>query len=248
MTDGFRPGQLIIVAARPGAGKSAYAMNVARKVAEKSNVLVFSLEMSRSELIQRLVYTEARIDSRMVRRGQLREKDWTKLAGSWSTLNSLKLVIDDTSYLTPLEIRAKARRVKADSGLGMVIVDYVGLMDPSNKRENTNQDLSEIMKSLKGLSKELSVPVLALSQLSRNTERREAHRPQLSDLRDSGSLEQTADVVLFLYRDCMYAPTDTNMEEAEIIVAKQRSGPTGIVPVRFIREYTEFSNPLPASF
>lgn len=244
LTNGFQPGDLCILAARPSMGKTAFALNAGRFAAEATNkpVAIFSLEMSEKQLIQRMIYSEAEIDSRMVLRGQLRDKDWKRLLTAQSDLNKLPLFIDDTSFLTPLELRAKCRRIKADKGLGLVIIDYLQLMGAGVNKENANQEVSFISRSMKGLAKELDVPVICLSQLSRGPDKREDHRPQLADLRDSGAIEQDADVVMFLYRDCVYHPEDENRNLAEMIVAKQRNGPTDTVRLRFSREFTKFQN------
>jgi replicative DNA helicase len=244
LTNGFQKGDICILAARPSMGKTAFALNVGRFAAEATGepVAIFSLEMSEKQLLQRMIYSEAQIDSRMVLRGQLRDSDWKKLAVAKGDLNKLPIHIDDTSFLTPLELRAKCRRLKSDKGLGLVIVDYLQLMGSGVKKENANQDVSFISRSLKGLAKELDVPVICLSQLSRGPERREDHRPQLQDLRDSGAIEQDADVVMFLYRECVYKPTDENQNIAEMIVAKQRNGPTDVVRMRFDRQFTKFQN------
>lgn len=244
LTNGFQNGDLIILAARPAMGKTAFAMNAARFAAEATEkpVAIFSLEMSKRQLIQRLIYSEARIDKRDVQRGRLEDRDWNRLAVAHGDISKLPIFIDDTSFLTPLELRAKCRRIKSERGLGLVVVDYLQLMGSGVRKENANQDISFISRSLKGLAKEIDAPVLCLSQLSRGTERREDHRPQLSDLRDSGAIEQDCDVCMFLYRECVYRPTEENRNLAEMIIAKQRNGPTDIVRMRFLREYTKFEN------
>lgn len=244
ITNGFQKSDLVIVAARPAMGKTSFCLNIASHAAtvHKKPVAVFSLEMSRKQLIQRMIYSDARIDSQMVHRGQLKDKDWKALTRSWNNLHKLPIYIDDTSSLTPIELRAKCRRIKSEHGLGLVVIDYLQLLSAGVRRENANQDISFISRSLKGLAKELDVPVICLSQLSRKAEERVDHKPQLSDLRDSGAIEQDADMVLFLYRDSMYKPLDENRNDADIIVSKNRKGPTGNVKVRFFPEYTTFEN------
>jgi replicative DNA helicase len=225
-------------------GKTSLCLNIGRFAAESSEkpVAIFSLEMSKQQLIKRLIYSEARIDSQAVQRGQLNNADWIKLTTAWKDLNKLPIYIDDKSSINPNEVRAKCRRIKAEKGLGMVIIDYLQLMTSGISYENSNQDVSHISKSLKGLAKELDVPVICLSQLSRKSESRVDHRPQLSDLRDSGAIEQDADIVMFIYRDSVYKPMDDDRTVAELIVAKNRNGPTDTVSLRFFREFTKFDN------
>jgi replicative DNA helicase len=244
LTSGFQPGDLVILAARPAMGKTSFALNIAKTAAQKTAepIAIFSLEMSKEQLAKRLIFAEARIDASLLTRGKLREDDWLRLATSWTEIHKLPLFIDDASLLTPLELRAKCRRLKAEHGLGMVVVDYLQLMTSGVRAENRQQEISTISRSMKGLAKELSVPVLALSQLSRAPEARTDRRPQLSDLRESGAIEQDADVVMFIYREEVYKPTEENRGLADIIIAKQRNGPTDTVPLTFIREYTRFEN------
>jgi replicative DNA helicase len=250
MTSGFQKGELIILAARPSMGKTSLALNIARTAAQATAepVAIFSLEMSKEQLVKRLIFAEARIESGLVTRGQLRDSDWGKLTTAWADLHKLPLFIDDASFLTPLELRAKCRRLKAEHGLGLIVVDYLQLMGSGGRVENRQQEISAISRSLKGLAKELEVPLLALSQLSRAPEARTDRRPQLSDLRESGAIEQDADVVMFIYRDSVYKPTEENRGSAELIVAKQRNGPTDTVNLVFLREFTRFENRAPEDF
>ncbi|MBX7183799.1 MAG: replicative DNA helicase [Vicinamibacteria bacterium] len=250
MTSGFQKGDLIILAARPAMGKTSFALNIARTAAQATAepVAIFSLEMSKEQLVKRLIFAEARIESGLVTRGQLRDSDWGKLTTAWAELHKLPLFIDDASFLTPLELRAKCRRLKSEHGLGLIVVDYLQLMGSGGRVENRQQEISSISRSLKGLAKELEVPVLALSQLSRAPEARTDRRPQLSDLRESGAIEQDADVVMFIYRDSVYKPTEENRGSAELIIAKQRNGPTDTVNLVFLREFTRFENRAPEDY
>jgi replicative DNA helicase len=248
MTSGFQKGDLIIVAARPSMGKTSLVMNIAQHVGTKTDktVGVFSLEMSKEQLFLRMLTSEARIDAHRLRGGFLGERDWGKLSQAIGTLSEAKIFIDDTASIGVLEMRAKCRRLSAQHGLHLIIIDYVQLMQGRGKFENRTLELASISRSLKGLAKELGVPVILLSQLSRATESRSDHRPQLSDLRESGALEQDADVVAFIYREEQYAdknapPTDIQ-GVAEIIIGKQRNGPTGVVKLAFLKEYTRFEN------
>jgi replicative DNA helicase len=248
MTAGFQPGEMIVVAARPSMGKTAFCLNVATHAAaeEGAGVAVFSLEMSKAALVQRMLCAEARVDSQKVRRGTLHDSDFTRLARSAGILQNCSIWIDDTPSLSLLEMRSKARRLKAEHDIGLVIVDYLQLMRSSGRVENRVQEISEISRSLKALAKELDLPVLALSQLSRASEQRGGdRRPILSDLRDSGAIEQDADVVLFIHRPEMYeGPVDkdgNSLEgKAEIIVGKHRNGPTGSLDLHFHKSYTRF--------
>ncbi|MGC8481608.1 MAG: replicative DNA helicase [Acidimicrobiales bacterium] len=241
---GLQPSNLVIVGARPGMGKTSFALglgvNVAKAISEP--VLMFSLEMSHQELTQRLVAAEARVDSTWLRSGRLQEKDWEKIHLAIGRLAEAKIFIDDDPNLTVLDIRARARRLKAREGLGLVVVDYLQLMSGRRNVENRQVEVSEISRGLKILARELNVPVIALSQLSRNLEARGDKRPILADLRESGSLEQDADVVMFIYRDEMYVPDTTDKGTAEVIIAKHRSGPTGTVYLAFLNHYTLFAN------
>jgi replicative DNA helicase len=245
MTSGFQKTELIIVAARPSMGKTAFCLNVATQAAvDGFGVAIFSLEMSKESLVQRMLCAEARVDSQSVRRGQLRDRDFTNLARAAGVLQQCPVWIDDTPAITLLEMRSKARRLKAEFDLGMVVVDYLQLMRSPEYAENRVQEVSDISRSLKSLARELRVPVVALSQLSRASEQRGGdRRPQLSDLRDSGAIEQDADVVIFIHRPEYYDREDeTKRGVAEIILAKHRNGPTGDVNLRFNREYTRFDN------
>jgi replicative DNA helicase len=249
MTSGFQPSDLIIVAARPSMGKTAFTLNIAQHAAIEHNVPVafFSLEMSKESLVQRMLTSEARIDAQRLRKGMLRDDDISRLARAAGILNQAPVWIDDTPGITILEMRSKARRLKSDHGIGMVIVDYLQLMQGPAGSESRQQEVSQISRGLKALAKELSVPVVALSQLSRAPEQRtgDNKRPQLSDLRESGAIEQDADLIMFLYRPEFYeGPTDkdgNSLEgKAEVIIGKQRNGPIGTVNLFFHKNYTRF--------
>ena len=250
MTSGFQPADLVIVAARPSMGKTALTLNIAQHAAIESKVGVafFSLEMSKESLVQRMLTSEARLDAQRLRKGMLRDDDFPRLARAAGILSSAPIWIDDTPGLTLLEMRSKARRLKADSDLGLVIVDYLQLMTGPPNVESRQQEVSIISRGLKALAKELSVPVVALSQLSRAPDQRAGdHRPQLSDLRESGAIEQDADLIMFIFRQEVYdGPTDKDGNSlegrAEIIVGKQRNGPIGIVNLHFHKQYTRFEN------
>jgi replicative DNA helicase len=249
MTSGFQPSDLVIVAARPSMGKTALCLNIAAHAAEThSGVAVFSLEMSKESLVQRLLCAEARVDSQRVRRGTLSDSDFTMLARAAGVLSSCPIWIDDTPALTLLEMRAKARRLRIENDIGLIVVDYLQLMRSPQYSENRVQEISDISRSLKALAKELEVPVIALSQLSRASEQRGGERkPILSDLRDSGAIEQDADVVLFIHRPEMYeGPVDkdgNSLEgKAELIVAKHRNGPTGTIDLHFYKQFTRFAS------
>ena len=241
MTSGFQPSDLIIVAARPSMGKTSLVLNIAQHVGTRTDMTVgvFSLEMSKEQLFLRMLTGEARIDAHRLRGGFLGERDWGKLAQAIGTLSESKIYIDDTPSIGVLEMRSKCRRLASQHGLHLVIIDYVQLMQGRGRFENRTLELASISRSLKGLAKELSVPIVLLSQLSRATESRADHRPQLSDLRESGALEQDADVVIFIYREDQYAdksaPTTDAQGTAELIIGKQRNGPTGVVKLAFIR-------------
>jgi replicative DNA helicase len=248
MTSGLQPSDLVIIAARPSMGKTSLVLNMAQHVGTKTDLTVgmFSLEMSKEQLFLRMLTAEARIDAHRLRGGFLGERDWGRLSQAIGTLSDAKIFIDDTPSIGVLEMRAKCRRLAAEHGLNMVIVDYIQLMQGRGRFENRTLELGSISRSLKGLAKELRVPIVVLSQLSRAPESRSDHRPQLSDLRESGALEQDADVVLFIYREDQYVdrsqPSSDNQGIAEIIIGKQRNGPTGIVRLAFIREFTRFEN------
>ena len=251
LTSGFQPAELIIVAARPSMGKTAFTLNIAQHAAIEHSVPVafFSLEMSKESLVQRMLTSEARIDAQRLRKGMLRDDDFPRLARAAGILSSAPVWIDDTPGLSLLEMRSKARRLKADAGVGLVIVDYLQLMQGPSRVESRQQEVSMISRGLKALAKELNVPVVALSQLSRAPEQRtgDNKRPQLSDLRESGAIEQDADLIMFLYRQEFYdGPTDkdgNSLEgKAEVIVGKQRNGPTGLVNLFFHKQYTRFES------
>lgn len=244
ITAGFQPANLIIVAARPSQGKSSLSLSIAQHVAVNENtpVVIFSLEMSKMELVQRLMCAEARVDSNRLRRGALQDSDWPKLSHALGRLAEAPIFIDDTASVTIMEIRAKCRRLASKYGLGLVIVDYLQLMSSMRRSENRVQEVSEVSRSLKILARELNVPVLAVSQLSRNVEYRADKRPMLADLRESGSLEQDSDVVLFIYRDEVYNTDSPQRGIAEIHVAKHRNGPIGKIDLAFLEHYTKFAN------
>src|SRR5437899_6416634 len=248
MTSGLQPSDLVIVAARPSMGKTSLALNIAQHVGTRTDMTVglFSLEMSKEQLFLRLLTSEARIDAHRLRGGFLGERDWGKLSQAIGTLSDTKIFIDDSPSIGVIEMRAKCRRLAAEHDLDLVIIDYIQLMQGRGRFENRTLELGSISRSLKGLAKELRVPIVVLSQLSRAPESRSDHRPQLSDLRESGALEQDADVVIFIYREDQYVdktqpPTDAQ-GVAELIVGKQRNGPTGVVKLAFIREFTRFEN------
>lgn len=244
MTAGLQPADLVIVAARPSMGKTAFALNIAAHVGigGERTVGVFSLEMSKEQLFLRMLTSAAQIDSHRLRTGLLTGDDYTHLSDAMGRLSDARVYIDDTASLGVLEMRAKSRRLKAEHGLDLVIIDYLQLMQGRGRFENRNQEIASISRSLKGLAKELDVPVVALSQLSRAPESRSDKRPQLSDLRESGALEQDADVVMFIFREDMYEETPENENIAEIIVGKQRNGPTGTRKLAFLKQQTRFEN------
>ena len=244
ITSGFQDGDLIIIAGRPGMGKTALALSMIRNAALEADVGVgmFSLEMANHQLAMRLLCAEARVDSHFVRTGKLPAKLWKNLGLSAGDLEKAPIYLDDSPALTVLELRAKARRLKAEHNIGMIVVDYLQLMQGPRGVESRQQEISVISRSLKALAKELSIPVVALSQLSRAVEQRADHKPQLSDLRESGAIEQDADVVIFLYRPWVYSQEDEDEGKAEIIVAKQRNGPTGHISASFISKYARFEN------
>jgi len=245
LTSGLQRGDLIIVAARPSMGKTSLALNIAQHVGTHTGktVGVFSLEMSKEQLFLRMLSSEAQIDGHRLRTGFLRSDDWGRLTSALGTLGQAKVYIDDTPSIGVLEMRAKARRLSAEHGLHLLVIDYIQLMQGRGRFDNRTQELGAISRSLKGLAKELDVPIVVLSQLSRAPESRSDHRPQLSDLRESGALEQDADVVLLIYREDAYnKEPGENENVAEIIIAKQRNGPTDTVKLAFIRERTRFEN------
>lgn len=244
-TSGFQRSDLVIVAGRPSMGKTAFSLNVAQHVAieERIPVGIFSLEMSKEQLVQRMLCSEARVDSHRLRTGYLSDAEWPKLTTAAGLLSEAQIYVDDSPAITMLEMRAKARRLKADVDVGLLIVDYLQLISGPARAESRQQEISLISRSLKALAKEINVPVVALSQLSRAVEARggrQQHRPVLSDLRESGAIEQDADVVLFIYRPEFYEKSPENAGMAEVIIGKQRNGPTGTIRLAFIDQYTRF--------
>ena len=246
LTSGFQQSDLVIIAGRPSMGKTALAINIAQNAAIEMEVPValFSLEMSKEQLAIRMLSSEARVDSQRLRKGFLGETDWPKLTTAAGRLSDASIYIDDTPAISVLEMKAKSRRLKAENGLGLIVLDYLQLMRGRDSSMPREQEISEISRSLKALAKELNVPVVALSQLNRQVEARTDKRPYLADLRESGAIEQDADVILFIYRDEVYNRSEDNPEKglAEIIVGKQRNGPTGKVKLTFLKEYTRFEN------
>lgn len=244
MTSGLQPSDLIIVAGRPSMGKSALAASMIEHVGIdlKKPVAFFSLEMSKEQLVQRMLCSQARVDAHKVRSGYLSPSDWPKLTSAAGRLSSSAIFIDDTPAISSLELRAKARRLKSHHDIQLIVLDYLQLMRGNTKTDNRQQEISEISRSIKALARELSIPVIALSQLSRAVESRQDHRPQLSDLRESGAIEQDADVVVLLMREEYYNPTEENRGVAEVNIAKQRNGPVGTVKLAFIKEYMRFEN------
>ena len=244
-TAGLHPSDLVLIAARPAMGKSAFALNIAANAALKADVpvVVFSLEMSKEQMVNRILCSEAMVDSNKVRTGKLDEEDWEKLAGSIGPLSEAEIYIDDTPGISVMEIRAKCRKLKLEKNIGLVVIDYLQLVQGTNKRGGSReQEISEISRSLKMLAKEIGVPVIALSQLSRAVEQRPDHRPMLSDLRESGAIEQDADIVMFLYRDDYYNQESEKKDIAEVIIAKHRGGSTGTVELLWLGNYTKFVN------
>jgi replicative DNA helicase len=244
MTSGFQDGDLVIIAGRPGMGKTALALSMIRNASldAKVGVGMFSLEMANHQLAMRLLCAEARVDSHYVRTGKLPSKLWRNLSVSAGSLEDAPIYLDDTPALSVLELRAKARRLKAEHNINMIVVDYLQLMQGPKGVESRQQEISVISRSLKALAKELNIPVIALSQLSRAVEQRADRKPQLSDLRESGAIEQDADVVIFLYRPWIYSQEDEDEGKAEVIIAKQRNGPTGTIQASFISKYARFEN------
>jgi len=246
MTSGMQPGDLIIIAARPSVGKTAFALNMAEHVAidQGMPVAVFSMEMGATQLAMRLVCSVGRIDQQRLRTGRLTEDDWPRLTNAIQKMQDANLFIDETPALNPLELRARARRLARQYGqLGLVMVDYLQLMSGTGSGgENRATEVAEISRSLKALAKELNVPVIALSQLNRSLEQRPNKRPIMSDLRESGAIEQDADVIVFIYRDEVYNKDTTDKGTAEIIIAKQRNGPIGTTRLTFLGQYTRFEN------
>ncbi len=244
-TAGFHGSELILIAARPAMGKTAFALNIASNAALRANVpvAVFSLEMSKEQLVNRILSSESMVDSNKIRTGKLEEDDWAKLAETIGPLSEGEMYIDDTPGISITEIRAKCRKLKIEKNIGLVVIDYLQLIQGTGKRNGSReQEISEISRSLKILAKELDVPVIALSQLSRAAEQRPDHRPMLSDLRESGAIEQDADIVMFLYRDDYYNPDSEKKNIAEVIIAKHRGGSTGTVELLWLGSYTKFVN------
>jgi len=243
-TAGMQPSDLVLIAARPSMGKTAFVLNIAQHVAFKQNktVAIFSLEMSKEQLVNRMFSLESRVDAQHLRTGQLNDQEWEKLIESAGVIGRSNLIIDDTPGISIAELRSKCRKFKLEHNLSMIIIDYLQLMSGSGRSESRQQEISDISRSLKAVARELSVPVLALSQLSRAVEQRPDHRPMLSDLRESGAIEQDADVVMFIYRDDYYNHDTEKKDVAEIIVAKQRNGPIGTIELAWLPMYTKFAN------
>ena len=243
-TLGLCPGQLIIVAARPGMGKSAFMLNIATNAALKANAAVayFSLEMSKEELAGRILSSESMVDSQKIRRGQLDDNDWVNLTNAAGTISEAKILLDDSVGYSPMELRARCRKLKMEFDIKLVVIDYLQLMNAGKTSSSRQQDISEISRSLKMLAKEIGVPIIAASQLSRSPEQRDDHRPMLADLRESGSIEQDADMVFFIYRDEVYNKETDKNNVAEIIVAKNRAGSLGTIELLWLGQYTKFVN------
>ncbi len=244
MTAGLQPSDLLILAARPAVGKTAMALSLLANAAirHKRAAAIFSLEMSKEQLVMRLLCSEGRIDATRMRGGFLAEADWPKLARAAGTISEAPIFIDDSGVLSVLDLRAKCRRLKAQGALDLIVIDYLQLMSGPPGVDSREQQISHISRGLKALAKELNVPVLALSQLNRGVESRQDKRPMTSDLRESGAIEQDADIIMFIYRDEVYNPETPDKGIAEIIIAKQRSGPTGTVKLRFFGEFTRYEN------
>lgn len=244
-TAGLHNSDLVLVAARPAMGKSAFALNIATNAAvhAKVPVVIFNLEMSKAQLVNRILCSEAMVDSNKIRTGKIEEDDWVKLATALGPLSEAPIYIDDTAGISIAEIRARCRKLKLEKNIGLIVIDYLQLIQGSGKRNaSREQEISEISRSLKILAKELDIPVIALSQLSRAAEQRQDHRPMLSDLRESGAIEQDADIVMFLYRDDYYNPDTEKKNIAEVILAKHRAGSTGTVELLWMGSYTKFAN------
>jgi len=244
MTSGLQPSDLIVIAGRPSMGKTALALGIAQHagINERRTAAIFSLEMSKEQLVMRMLCSEARVDAHKLRSGYLGRTDWPKLTTAAGRIAEARIFIDDTAAISVLEMRAKARRLKAEHGLDLIIVDYLQLMRGRGDADNREQEISDISRSLKALAKELQLPVIALSQLSRAVENRTDKRPVLADLRESGAIEQDADVVMFIYRDEVYHPETDQKGIAEIMISKQRNGPTGNKQLTFLDEFTRFEN------
>ncbi|SHJ40821.1 replicative DNA helicase [Parasporobacterium paucivorans] len=243
-TAGLQPSDLVLIAARPSMGKTAFVLNIAEHLAFKKNmgVAIFSLEMSKEQLVNRLFAQESRVDSQAIRTGKLSESDWEKLIDSANVIGNSKLVIDDTPSIGVAEMRTKCRKFKLENDIQLIVIDYLQLMSGGKRSDNRQQEISDISRALKGLARELNVPIIALSQLNRALEQRQDRRPMLSDLRDSGAIEQDADVVMFLYRDEYYHPDTEDKSVAEVIIAKQRNGPVGTIKLMWQADFTKFVN------
>jgi replicative DNA helicase len=243
-TSGLNPSDFILIAARPSMGKTSFAINIAQNAAVRYNipVAIFSLEMSKEQLAQRMLSSEANIELQKIRTGDLTDEDWIKLVRAATPLSQAPIFIDDTPGITVMEVRSKARRLKMEHNIGLIVIDYLQLMSGRGRAESRQQEVSEISRSLKALARELDLPVVALSQLSRGPESRQDHRPMLSDLRESGAIEQDADLVVFLYRDEYYNPDTEKKNIAEAIIAKQRNGPTGTVELIWLGQFTKFAS------
>ena len=243
-TSGMHASDLVLIAARPSMGKTAFVLNIAQYMAFRKDVTVaiFSLEMSKEQLVNRLLAMESHVDSQNLRTGNLKDEDWTKLVEGADIIGGSNLIIDDTPGISIAELRSKCRKYKLEHNLGIIMIDYLQLMSGSGKSDSRQQEISDISRSLKALAREIDVPVIALSQLSRAVEQRPDHRPMLSDLRESGAIEQDADVVMFIYRDDYYHKDTEKKDIAEIIIAKQRNGPIGTVELVWLPRYTQFVN------
>ena len=243
-TSGFQPSDLILIAARPSMGKTAFVLNIAEHMAFRNDITVaiFSLEMSKEQLVNRLFSLESRVDAQLLRNGNLSDTDWANLIEGAGIIGRSNMIIDDTPGISVAELRSKCRKYKLEHNLGIIMIDYLQLMQGSKKAESRQQEISDISRSLKEIARELQVPVVALSQLSRAVEQRPDHRPMLSDLRESGAIEQDADVVMFLYRDDYYNKDTDRKDVAEVIIAKQRNGPIGTVELAWLPRYTKFAN------
>ncbi len=250
MTTGLQPGDLVIVAGRPSMGKTTFAMNIAENaaIAKQESVAVFSMEMPGEQLAMRMISSLGRIDQHHIRTGQLTDDDWPRITSAVHMLSEAKMFIDDTPAMTPSEVRARARRIKRQHGLGLIVLDYLQLMQVAGGSENRATEISEISRGLKAMAKELSVPVIALSQLNRSLEQRNDKRPIMSDLRESGAIEQDADLIVFIYRDEVYNEDSPDKGMAEIIIGKQRNGPIGKSILTFLGQYTRFENYIPENY
>jgi len=241
---GLQPSDLILIAARPSMGKTAFVLNIAEYVAVRNKITtaIFSLEMSKNQLVNRILSMNSKVDSQAIRSGELNDEDWAKLMESARTVGESGLIIDDTPGISITELRSKCRKFKLEHNLGLIIIDYLQLMSGGKKSESRQQEISEISRSLKALAREVNCPVIALSQLSRAVEQRPDKRPMLSDLRESGAIEQDADVVMFIYRDDYYNHDSEDAGVSEIIIGKQRNGPTGTVKLAWLSQFTKFAN------